>query len=144
MRLALIKLIYIVITLFALAAMLFSCSPSVRVAKIIKKHPELGKTKSKDTLIVTKGSKIDTVFIHTKDTVIIHKGKETIKYFYNTKDSTVYLQGNCDGDSIKVKRSETNFEVSEKSKFDSLLEKAFWIIIIIMIAKTVLTHFEKK
>lgn len=129
---------------YILFLLFVSCTPEMNMARIIRKHPDLGKTKSKDTLIVTKGSKIDTVFINSKDTVVIHKGKETIKYFYNTKDSTIYLQGNCDGDTLKVKQSQTEFNVSEKSKFDSLLEKAFWIIIVLMVLKTALSHFEKK
>ena len=81
-----------------------SCSPQARLARLIKKHPELVKTDTvwkKDTVIVF-GTKFDTVLkIFQRDTVIIKKDQLTLKYFMRN-DSTIYLEGECD--TVKIIR----------------------------------------
>lgn len=81
-----------------------SCSPQSRLARLVKKHPELVKTDTvwkKDTVIVF-GTKFDTVIkIFQRDTVIIKKDQLTLKYFMRN-DSTIYLEGECD--TVKIIR----------------------------------------
>jgi len=80
----------------------YSCSPEKRIARIVKRHPELIKKDtvwSKDTLVTT-AVKHDSLFhYYQPDTVYIKEGKMTVKYIFN-KDSTVYIQGKCDADTI--------------------------------------------
>lgn len=81
-----------------------SCTPQQRLARLLKKHPELiavDTVYKKDTIIVNRVYK-DTVFFNTitKDTVVIKDRQLTIKYF-NTGDS-IYIKGECD--TIKIIR----------------------------------------
>lgn len=75
-----------------------SCSSEQRLARLIKKHPELV---SKDTIFkrdttIVNGVEHDTVFKSgiTRDTVIIKDHQLTIKYFNDGK--TTYIKGKCD------------------------------------------------
>lgn len=81
-------------TLFVLA----SCSPEKRLARLLKKHPELVKrdtVRVADTVRVD-GISRDTIFWNTitRDTIIINDRQLTIKYF-NTGDS-IFIKGECD------------------------------------------------
>lgn len=80
-----------------------SCTPEGRLRRLLKKHPELVKSDTifvADTIITTARS-VDTVFAYyQRDTVIIREGKITQRYFYNTTDSTVYIDCNCESDTI--------------------------------------------
>lgn len=82
--------------------LLCSCSPERRIARIVKRHPEL---LVKDTLtlrdtLFRPGSVRDSSFIFTGDTVYIRDGKQEIKYFYNTTNQHHYIKGEVKPDTI--------------------------------------------
>lgn len=85
-----------------LICLLFSCDPGKRIARIIKRHPELVKVDTvwkKDT-IYTKGAAKDSTFhFYQHDTVVLKQDNLTVKYFFN-KDSTIYINGKCKADTI--------------------------------------------
>lgn len=86
--------------LFALV--LFSCDPAQRIARIVKRHPELVKTDTvwrKDTIYTDAVQKDSTFRFYQTDTVVMKKDKLTVKYYFN-HDSTIYLQGKCDPDTV--------------------------------------------
>lgn len=81
---------------------LFSCSPEVRLKRLIDRHPEFVKS---DTVIVhdttfIPGSKKDTLFSSSSDTVYLKDGKTIVKYFYNTTEKTNYLSSETKPDTI--------------------------------------------
>lgn len=83
-------------------AILSSCTPEKRVARLIKKF-NLEKSDTIwriDTVISQSVKRDSTFFYNTKDSVIIREGRLVMKYFYNNHDSTVYLQGECLPDTI--------------------------------------------
>lgn len=91
------KLFYIFICL-----LLNSCTAEQRLARIIRKHPELiaRDTIFKKDTIITKEVRKDSIFYYNqRDTVIISKNNLEIKYIFN-KDSTVYITGKCKSDTI--------------------------------------------
>lgn len=88
----------LVVILIALSAFIVSCSPEKKLARLIRKHPELVKSDTvfkRDTTVVN-GVQHDTVFHSTitRDTVIIRDKQLTIKYYNDGK--TTYLKGVCD------------------------------------------------
>ncbi len=97
------KNILIPLSFIGILALLGSCTPQQRIARILKRHPELIKSDTifkRDTIYTVSVEK-DTVFnYYTKDTVVIREGKLTMKYFYNDHDSTVYLKGKCEADTV--------------------------------------------
>ena len=91
------KLFYIFICL-----LLSSCTAEQRLARILRKHPELiaRDTIFKKDTIITKEVRKDSIFYYNqRDTVIISKNNLEIKYIFN-KDSTVYITGKCKSDTI--------------------------------------------
>jgi len=81
---------------------LFSCSPEKRLARMIKKYPQLI---TKDTLyykdtIYIKGSQVDSVFLFNGDTVVIRDSAMIIKYYYNTLTRENYIKGEVIADTI--------------------------------------------
>jgi len=75
-----------------------------KISKLTEKYPEL---LDKDTIILKDTITIndiiaDTSFIDTPttDTIIITKDKLTIRYIKT--DSIIYLEGNCEGDTIYI------------------------------------------
>lgn len=96
------KLIFIFLAFF-----LFSCSPQKRLARLIKKYPELILA---DTIIYrdtfyTKHIKTDTIFsfFNYVDTVYIDKGKLKIKIL-PVNDNTIYVSGECLPDTIYIEK----------------------------------------
>lgn len=86
------------VTAMLLTTLLISCSPERRLARLIKKHPELvaHDTIYKSDTTIVNGVQHDTIFRTqiTKDTVIIRDKQLTIKYYNDGK--TTYLKGVCD------------------------------------------------
>lgn len=80
-----------------------SCTPEGRLRRLLKKNPHLVKSDTifvSDT-VITRSYRVDTVFAYyQRDTVIVREGKVTQRYFYNTTDSTVYIDCNCESDTI--------------------------------------------
>lgn len=79
--------------LFFSVFILIGCSPQKKLARLIKKHPELVTTDTViDTIpIVVPGIKVDTTFktVFSKDTTYIYKDKLVIKYFNDGKTTTI-------------------------------------------------------
>jgi len=91
------------ISLLLLLVFVSSCDVEQRLARIVKRHPELIKRDTVrviDTIVVKGVTKDSTFYYRTSDTVIIQKDKLEIKYFFNNSDSTVFIQGQCKGDTI--------------------------------------------
>lgn len=129
-----------------LLVLLTACSPSARLARLIKNHPELAKVDTifKSDTIVIPPAKADTVIYYKQtDTVIVKDNGVTVKYFYNTKDSTVYIRG--ERDTIRIIReipvSVNNFEVKPETTLeriyrvgkDILLIASFGAIVVMLI-----------
>lgn len=94
------------LSLLLLVISIYSCSPSKRLSRLLKAHPEL---LTKDTLhihdtIKIESHSIDTTFIHTasNDTVVIEDSVMVIKYVNNGK--TVYLKGECKDREVIVEK----------------------------------------
>ena len=75
-----------------------------RIAKITNKFPELLR---KDTLVFTDTLTVETVFAdtsfistNTNDTVVITNDRITIRYVKT--DSVIYIQGECEGDTVII------------------------------------------
>lgn len=77
---------------------LFSCSPTKRLARLVKNHPELVShdTIFKSDTTILNGVQHDTIFRTqiTKDTIIIKDKQLTIKYYNDGKNT--YIKGECD------------------------------------------------
>lgn len=91
-----------VIKCIIVVLLLGSCTPEMRLAHILKRHPELLK---KDTLLyydttIVKGLHTDSNFYFTGDTVRIHKDRQEIKYYYNTTTHKNYISGDVKADTI--------------------------------------------
>lgn len=90
--------------LISFILILASCSPQKRLARLLKKNPELVKidTVFRVDTIVFNGSSKDTIFWNTisKDTIIIKENNLTIKYL--NKGDSIYIKGECD--TIKIIR----------------------------------------
>lgn len=135
---------------------LFSCSAEQRIARIVKRHPELLKHDTifkKDTIIVKEVSKDTTFFYNTPDTVTITQDKLEIKYFYNTKDSTVYIKGKCKTDTIYKSYPiyVSKLAVAKKLTFKQriklwIFDNIWWLVLVLIILvylfrKVILTYF---
>lgn len=82
--------------------LLYSCSPSKRLSRLVKNHPELIKSDTvlvSDTTIIN-AIRIDTTFknVISIDTITIVKDKLIIKYF-NRGDS-IFIDGEVKTDTI--------------------------------------------
>jgi hypothetical protein len=138
-------------TFFSLFLAIFSClillegcflSPTERIARILKNHPDLVKS---DTMhvtdtIITEGIKKDSSFyFYQKDTIVVQKDNLIMKYFFN-RDSTIYLSGEVKRDTIYKDRIVTinSVSVQEHLKWYEKVQRFFianffWIIIIVVI-----------
>lgn len=90
-------MIRILIALLATICLL-GCTPEGRLARLVKRHPELIKTDTiwkKDTVVVAGTQKDTSFYFYQKDTVVIKQDQLTMKYFFRS-DSTIYLEGKCD------------------------------------------------
>lgn len=79
-----------------------SCDPAKRIARIVKRNPDLVKVDTvwkKDTIIFPGVTKDSTFRFYHHDTVVLKKDNLTVKYYLN-KDSTVYLYGKCSTDTV--------------------------------------------
>lgn len=106
--------------------LLCACTPQQRMARLIRKHPELLKTDTIWKEHITKEISKDTVFSHseTRDTIVLRKDKLTVKYFYS-KD-TVYLYGKCDPDTVRYPVYRDRITIQEKQTIPSWI---WWVIV---------------
>lgn len=74
-------------------SIVIGCSPQKKLARLIKKHPELVSTDTViDTIpIIVPGIRIDTTFktVFSKDTIYLYKDKLVIKYFNDGKTTRI-------------------------------------------------------
>lgn len=96
--------LYVLIAIIVCAVLvsLTSCDPSKRIARIIKRNPDLVKIDTvwkKDTIYTAGASKDSTFHFYQHDTVVLKKDNLTVKYYFN-KDSTIYINGKCAPDTI--------------------------------------------
>ena len=88
-----------------LASALCACSPSKRLSRLLKSHPELATysvttTVKHDTLITREYHKDSTIRnIFTRDTVYVKDGKETVKYVY-TGGTRGYISAKVAPDTV--------------------------------------------
>lgn len=118
---------YVVKWLYPIVLLLLcGCTPQQRMARLIRKHPELLKTDTIWKEHITKEVSKDTVFSHseTRDTVVLRKDKLTVKYFYS-KD-TVYLAGRCDPDTVRYPVYRDRITIQEKQTIPSWM---WWVIV---------------
>ena len=98
--------IFLYFSLFVFSFSLISCSPQKRLARLLKKHPELliaDTIKIKDTILVP-GIKIDTFFHKSalKDTIKFSKEKLKLKLF--EFNDTIYVNADVKPDTVYFER----------------------------------------
>lgn len=131
------------ILLLIIPILLVSCSPTARLARLVKKHPELVKSDTifKADTTILEAVKTDTAFVNqiTKDTIRITKDNLIIKYF--NRGDTVFLSGEVKADTIvkliPVKINSVN-PIETKSNTD------WWVIIVIIIGMIIILLLIKK
>lgn len=123
------------VCLLLIAFIIFSCSPQKRLARLLKKYPQLSTI---DTLvindtIITKGVKIDTVFKFVKGTgpLDLKKGNLRMIYLHDTIYDSVYIDAECLPDTIirEIKTPSKTIFV-EQTGWDSF-KRYWWVFLII-------------
>jgi hypothetical protein len=102
------KPLIIILALFAI-----SCSPSKRINRIVKKHPELlvkDTIKVIDTVII-QSVHYDTTtkFLEHKTVEVINNERVNLKYRYDTITNEIHHYVECKGDTI-IKEIQVPFE----------------------------------
>lgn len=123
---------------------LFGCTPGQRMARIIKKHPELAikdTVRISDTTIV-KGSTVDSLFIFSGDTITVSDSNQTIKYFYNNVTHKHYIKGEVrDREVVKeIKVPYVKYILPKKSWWDTYQG----YIIVILLSVIAIFAFKRK
>ncbi len=129
-----LKWVTIILLVGYILACMFGCSPSYRMARLIKKHPELAikdTIKLTDTLI-TQGTTKDSNFTFSGDTVYIKDSILTIKYFYNKETHKHYIKGEVKSDTIikEIKVPYDKFIIPKRNWWDTYKD---YIIVILLV-----------
>ena len=132
-----------------LTALLISCSPSKRINRIVKKHPEL---LIKDTITVLDTVIIEsyhhdttTKFIEHKTVEVINNEKVRLEYKYDTITNNIRHFVECKGDTI-IKRIKVPYEVIQptvKPKVFKYINRILLIVLLITIGLIVLKYKNK-
>lgn len=126
--------------------LLSACSPEKRIARILKKHPELVKSDTiwnKDTIFTKSVEKDTTFYFNQPDTVYMNEGKMHVKYYFN-KDSTVYLHGKCDADTvIKYYPVQVNSVSVKDGKWYDEAVKYLWFLVFLLVLYVLYRIFAK-
>ena len=92
--------------LLLISLMMAACSPSRRLERLLRKHPEL---KSYDTIILrdtipVPGVSADTILplLHIPDTVVVEKGR--LQIVLRKVRDTLFLRGKCKPDTVIIHR----------------------------------------
>ena len=119
--------------------LLASCTPQKRLAKLVKKHPELVRVDTitvVDTFtVVTPRTRIDTFYSIKQliDTVVLQK--ENLKVVTYLKNDTVYLNAECDTLVVEkirtVKVPTKTIEVKKENFWDSRWFRFLFIVIFV-------------
>lgn len=89
------------ITLLAFAV-LTSCTPEKRLARLVKNHPELAKVDTvwAEVKYLVPEIHAETSFVWSRDTVILEKDRLRVEFFTDTITKRIYLRGQCKADTV--------------------------------------------
>jgi uncharacterized membrane protein len=133
------KPLIIILALFAI-----SCSPSKRINRIVKKHPEL---LVKDTIKVIDTVVIESVhydtttkFLEHKTVEVINNERVNLKYRYDTITNEIHHYVECKGDTI-IREIQVPYEKIQPVT----VKKNNWItwlmlLLILLVVSTKLKH----
>jgi len=91
--------------LFILAlALLASCSPQKRLARLVKNNPELVSTDTvfKQVPVYMPAVSTDTVFQFSTDTITLEKGRLRVDVIMDPVTKKIYVRGECRADTVYV------------------------------------------
>lgn len=133
------------ILLFISIIFLISCSAEKRIARIIKKHPEL---LVKDTITImdttiVKGSTVDSLFVFNSDTIVISDSNQVIKYFYNTITKNHYIKGEVKEREV-IKPIKVPYDKLVLKDLTFIQQYSEWIIILLLIGICILLLLKNK
>lgn len=115
-----------------------------KINRLVAKFPGL---RTADTLliqdtIIRNGVRVDTLFKPGRDTVIIKEGKMTIRHFYNREIDTVFVDGECETDTIYYeKRVPVEMPHTESTWKDDLVK--YWGVLVLVAGLLVIVIFKK-
>ena len=131
--------------LFSVFFLLFSCSPTKRFNRLIKKHPELIQT---DTVIRYDTVKVKVPKVEFKDTFItqpidtIEIEKERLKIKILRYYDTLTVDAKCDTVTItEIREVKVPVKYYEKNKFN--WNKLFFWLIISIVLYIVIRNYKK-
>ena len=135
-----------IILTMMLVSMAIGCSPSKRINRIVKNHPEL---LVKDTIIVLDTVIIEsyhydttTKFVEHKTVEVINNEKVRLQYHYDTITNNIRHFVECKGDTI-VKRIKVPYEVVQptvKPKVFKYINRILLIVLLITIGLIILKY----
>jgi len=137
--------IFIILSILILA----SCSPQMRLHRLVTKHPELTKIdtiKIQDTVIVP-GPKLDTAFHSSvlKETITITKENLQIKLI--EINDTIYLDAQVEPDTVIITREipvQRIVHIEQENWFNKLWRKfKFWLLYIIAFIILIFSLYRK-
>jgi len=121
--------------------LLASCTPQKRLARLVKKHPELIRvdtvTVTDTFIVITPRTQIDTFYSIKQliDTVVVSKDNLTVKTYL--KNDTIYLDAKCDTIVIEkireVKVPVQKIEVKEIPFWESKWFRFLFILIFVVL-----------
>ena len=116
-----------------LTVLIVSCSPSKRINRIVKKHPELlvsDTIKVIDTVII-ESVQYDTTtkFIEHKTVEVINNERVNLKYRYDTITNEIHHYVECKGDTI-IKEVLVPYKQIQPVTMAKSMKFGIWIVII--------------
>ena len=108
-----------------IALLLFSCTPQKRLARLVKKHPELIRVDTvtvTDTFtVITPRTQIDTFYSIKQLIDTVRLEKENLRVLTYLKNDTIYLDAKCD--TIVIEKVRT---VKVPTKTVEVKDEGFW------------------
>ena len=116
----------------AACCIIASCSPQKKLARLVKKHPELVRQdtiKIVDTIYVQQVN-IDTVtkIVEHDSVVVINNDKVYLKYFYDTLRQEIYHDVTCKEDTVIYEKEIVHDVIEMKPNYTT-----FWWVLILSI-----------
>ena len=116
-----------------LAVLTISCSPSKRINRIVKKHPELlvsDTIKVIDTLVIDSYiHDTTTKFIEHKTVEVINNERVNLKYRYDTITNEIHHYVECKGDTI-IREIQVPYKQIQPVTMAKSMKFGIWIVII--------------
>jgi len=121
-----------IISTCSLFALVTSCSPQKKLARLVKKHPELVRQdtiKIVDTIYVQQVN-IDTVtkIIEHDSVIVINNDKVLLRYFYDTLRQEIYHDVTCKEDTVIYEKEIVHDVIEMKPNYTT-----FWWVLILSI-----------